>query len=121
MKKFKFLGVALVAAMALTTTGTITAATSTATATATASAKKSSSENWDKVLDSYEKYVNKYIATLKKANNGDPTAMVEYASLLKEAEKLNKKLQKAQGSMTSAQLARYEKITMKMANAASNF
>ena len=121
MKKFKFLGVALVAAMALTTTGTITAATSTATATATASAKKSSSENWDKVLDSYEKYVNKYIATLKKASNGDPTAMAEYASLLKEAEKLNKKLQKAQGSMTAAQLARYEKITMKMANAASNF
>ena len=37
----------------------------------------------DALIASYEKYVNKYIATMKKVKAGDPTAMTEYAKLLK--------------------------------------
>ena len=91
-----------------------------ATATETQSAIESvatASNDWDKVLDSYEKYVDKYVATYKKAMAGDMTALAEYAKLAAEAEKLQKKLEKAEGEMTTAQAARYAKITQKMLNA----
>ncbi len=75
------------------------------------------SSDWDKVLDSYEQYVNKYVATYKKAMAGDMTALTEYAKLAAEAEKLQKKLEKAEGEMTTAQMQRYAKITQKMLDA----
>ena len=82
------------------------------------SSGSSGSTNWDELLDSYEKYVDKYIALLKKAKNGDASAMSEYASMLEQAQDLNEKLQNAKGEMSSAQLARYNRITQKMAKAA---
>ena len=71
-------------------------------------------DDWDKVLDEYEKYVNQYIKTYKKAMNGDMSAMADYAKLLEKAQKLSAKLEKAKGQMTDAQLKRYMKITQKM-------
>ncbi len=79
----------------------------------------SSSDDWDSVLDDYEEYVDSYIRLFKKAQNGDLSAMSEYASMLDKANSLSNKLEKAEDSMTSKQLARYEKITLKMASVAT--
>ena len=75
-----------------------------------------SSENWDRVLDDYESYVDSYLKTYKKAMNGDASAMNEYVDLLEKAESFSRKLEKADNDLTPAQMKRYEKITMKMAN-----
>ena len=77
-----------------------------------------SSTNWDAVLNEYESYVNQYIALMKKAQNGDMSAMSDYAKMLEKAERLSDKLDNAEDEMTSTQLSRYMKITNKMANAA---
>lgn len=78
----------------------------------------SSSEDWNAVLNSYEKYVNNYISLAKKASQGDMAALAKYTSLLNEAQDLSNKLQKATGQMTSSQVARYNRISMKLAKAA---
>lgn len=76
-----------------------------------------SGENWDDVLDSFEEYVSSYSRLLKKAQQGDMSAMSEYAQYYEEANELSQKLENAKGSMTSSQLTRYTKIVQKMANA----
>ncbi len=78
----------------------------------------SKSENWDSVLDSYERYVDKYIAIMKKAQSGDASAMSEYPSLMQEAQEYGDKLQNAKGSLSASQMARYQRITNKMLKAA---
>ena len=82
------------------------------------SSSSKSSADWDSMLDSYEQYVNKYIALLKKAANGDMTAMAEYAGLMQKAQELSDKISGAQGDMSASQWARYMKITTKMTTAA---
>ena len=82
------------------------------------SSSSKSSADWDSMLDSYEQYVNKYIALLKKASNGDMTAMAEYAGLMQKAQELSDKMDGAQGDMSASQWARYMKITTKMTTAA---
>lgn len=74
-------------------------------------------DDWDKILNEYEKYVDQYIKTYKKAMNGDMTAMSEYVKLAEKAQKLADKLEKAEDEMTTAQLKRYAKITEKMQKA----
>lgn len=82
------------------------------------SSSSSSSEDWDAVLDTYSSYVDKYVALVKKAAKGDPTAMVEYASFLEKTQELTDKLEKAKSDMSSSQVARYVKISAKMLEAA---
>lgn len=82
------------------------------------SSSSTSSADWDSMLDSYEQYVNKYIALMKKASNGDVTAMTEYAGFLQKAQELSDKMENAQGDMSASQWARYMKITKKMTKAA---
>lgn len=82
------------------------------------SSDSAGSSDWDSLLDTYEQYVDKYISCVKKAANGDATALVEYPSLLEKAQELSNKLQDAQGNMSSSQLDRYMQITNKMAQAA---
>lgn len=82
------------------------------------SSSSSGSEDWDAILDAYDRYVTKYISYVNKAANGDMTAMAECASLMQEANDLAEKLQNAKGELSSAQIARYTKIMNKMANAA---
>ena len=84
----------------------------------TESSSSSGSEDWDALLDSYEQYVDKYISYVKKAAKGDMTALSEYPSLMEEAQEYGEKLQKAHGEMSTSQWARYNKITMKMSQAA---
>lgn len=78
----------------------------------------SKSENWDSVLDSYERYVDKYIALMKKAQSGDASAVAEYTSLMEEAQEYGDKLQNAKGSLSASQIARYQRINNKMLKAA---
>ena len=80
----------------------------------------SASNNWDKVLDSYEAYVNKYVAYMKKAMSGDTKALSEYLSLLEKAEELGEQLENASSSMTAKQVSRYTKINAKMLEAAAS-
>ena len=82
-----------------------------------AEASSSSSEDWDKILDEYEKYCDKTVALAKKAQAGDISAMTEYASLLESAESLQKNLENAGSNLTAAQAARLNKIAAKLAKA----
>ncbi len=75
------------------------------------------SENWDSVLDEYEKYCDKAVALYKKVQAGDMNAMTEYASLVESAESLQKKLENASSDLSAAQAARLNKIAAKMAKA----
>ncbi len=75
-------------------------------------------EDWDALLNSYEQYVDKYISYIKKAANGDMSALTEYPALMEKAQEFSNKLSGAQGTMSSSQWARYIKITNKMATAA---
>ena len=77
----------------------------------------SSSSDVDDMLDEYEKYVDNYIKYVKKAAKGDMSALAEYAKLQKQAQTLANKIEKCKGEMDSEQMARYLKITQKMANA----
>ena len=76
--------------------------------------------DWDKVLDTYEDYVDRYIACMKKVAAGDMSAMTQYAKLLEKAEELDEQLESASGSMTAKQVSRYTRINNKMLEAAAN-
>lgn len=76
--------------------------------------------DWDKVLDAYENYVDRYIACLKRIAGGDMDAMSQYAKLLEKAEELGEQLENASGSMTTKQVNRYTRINKKMLEAAAN-
>ena len=78
----------------------------------------SGSEDWDALLDSYEKYVDKYVSYIKKAAKGDMTALAEYPSLMEKAQEFSDKLQNAKGDMSASQWTRYNNISMKMMKAA---
>lgn len=84
------------------------------------SQSSSSSQDWDALLDSYEEYVNKYIEFYKKAQNGDMSAMTEYASMMQKAQDYANKLENARGEISAAQLARFQKIQAKMLEAVQN-
>lgn len=77
-----------------------------------------SSEDWDAILDSYEKYMDQYISVVKKVNAGDVSAYSEMTSLLEELNELNEKLSSASDDMSAAQATRFQKIAAKMAAAA---
>lgn len=81
----------------------------------------SGGENWDKMLDDYEEYVDKYIEFLRKANDGDMSAMTEYTSLMGKATQLQKSMKKAQkdNNLNVQQIERVTKIQNKMLKAAS--
>jgi hypothetical protein len=71
-------------------------------------------------LDKYEKYVDDYIALLKKANEGDITALTDAAQLMEDAQELAEELEKEQGSMSVADAKRMAAINEKMITAAQN-
>lgn len=79
----------------------------------------SEANNWDSVLDEYERYVDRYISLFKKAQAGDMSALADYPDMLQEAERLRKKLEGAEGMLTAAQQQRYLKILNKFQRAMS--
>lgn len=75
-------------------------------------------QNWDSLLDSYEKFANRYVDFYKKVKDGTITiTSPEYAEYMQEAAEFAEKAQNAKGTMNAKQLARYNKITMKLASA----
>lgn len=76
------------------------------------------SEDWDSLLDSYEQYVEQYISYVRKAADGDASALAEYPSLMRKAKEYGNKLQGAEGTMSASQWARYIEITNRMVEAA---
>jgi len=76
------------------------------------------SADWDEVLDEYEEFVDEYVKFAKKAQNGDMSAMASYASCLEKATSLSEKLDAAGDDLSARQMARYQKITLKMTKAA---
>lgn len=71
---------------------------------APSNSNKSSSSEWDQVLDSYEKYIDQYAKLYKKAQSGDMSAMTEYASMLEKANDISSKLNGAKSDMSAAQI-----------------
>ena len=114
MKKLFFLVMAVM--FGLTTSMNANAATTSAMTTSSVAAASSSSD-WDSVLDSYEKYVNEYIAVYKKVQAGDTSVYSKMASLMEKYQKLAEQLENASDELTSSQLARLEKINAKLAKA----
>ena len=76
-----------------------------------------SSSDIDDVLKTYSDYVDKYITFMKKAANGDMSAMAEYAGLLNKAQELDDKLKEVKDDMTTDQWDRFLKIQQKMLSA----
>jgi len=78
----------------------------------------SGDEDWDEVLNSYEKYINQYIKLMKKAKNGDASAMTEYAEMMENATDLADKMGNAGDDLSASQMAKFTKLQTKLANAA---
>ncbi len=97
--------------------GSFCATVSAMETTRTAKLEIVAGDDWDKLLNEYEKYVDQYIKTYKKAMNGDMSAMTEYVKLAEKAQKLADKLEKAEDELTTAQLKRLAKINEKMSKA----
>ena len=114
MKKLFFLVMAVMFGM--TASMNANAATTSAMTTSSVAAASSSSD-WDSILDSYEKYVNEYIAVYKKVQSGDMSAYSKMASLMEKYQKLAEQLENASDELTSSQLARLQKINAKLAKA----
>jgi hypothetical protein len=76
---------------------------------------RSGSNDWDKILDDYEKYMDQYVKVMKKAQNGDMTALAEQAELLEKCQELCEEIEDAKDELTTAQATRFNKITMKAA------
>lgn len=85
-----------------------------------ASSSSSTGNNWDNLLDDYEKLVDKYIALLKKSSSGDMDALTELASYMQKAQDLYEKLENADDEMTIEQMNRMVKINSKMAESAAS-
>ena len=76
--------------------------------------------NIDEYLKSYEEYVDQYIKLMKKAKDGDVSAMTEHAEYMEKATDLSEKMEKAESEMSSAQMAKFLKIQAKLTQAASS-
>ena len=78
-----------------------------------------SEEEYDAMLYDYEDFVGEYIDFYKEALEGDLGALSHYPSLLKKAENLDEKMERARNNdyLTSKQVSRYIEIQMKMMNA----
>lgn len=83
------------------------------------STTSSASNDFDEVLDSYEEYVDQYVSYMKKAANGDMSALTEYPALMEKAQEVSKKIEDSKDEMSAAQASRYVQITNKMTAAAT--
>ena len=81
-------------------------------------ASTTNSADIDATLDKYENLMDKYVSIVKKAKNGDISAMSDMAQYANDLQNLYNDLEKVQKDMTPAQAARIAKIYGKMANAA---
>jgi len=78
-----------------------------------------SNEDWDAVLKSYESYIDQYIKLMKKAANGDASAMTEYASMMEKATDLSEKMSNAGDDLSVSQMTKFMKLQTKLTTAAA--
>lgn len=78
-----------------------------------------SNNNWDKIIDEYEVLLDQYLVAAKKAKAGDVSMMTDVASILEKADKLQRKLEKAEDDLTTSQATRFSKIVTKFATTAA--
>lgn len=71
-------------------------------------------ESVDEFLDEYEKFWKTYINYMKKLDQNNPTAMIEYAKLLQQYNSYNKKLAKIKGRMSIDQLNRINQMNLEL-------
>lgn len=93
--------------------------TSGVSSTSSSSISSKGSEDWDAVLKSYENYIDQYIKLMKKAKNGDMSAMTEYAEMMEKATDLQEKMENAGDEFSATQMAKFTKLQAKLINAAS--
>lgn len=80
--------------------------------------QSSGSQDWDSLLDSYERFVDKYVAFYAKVKAGTISiTSPEYMEYMQEAAEFAEKAQDAKGSMTAKQAARLNAIVSKLASA----
>lgn len=82
---------------------------------------KKTDEDWDKILDSYEEYVDQYIRFYKKALGGDLNAISEYTGMMEKATQLFESINEAQNDneLDERQIKRLMEIQNKMLQVAS--
>lgn len=76
-------------------------------------------EDFNAVLKSYETYIDKYIALMKKAKNGDASALADYPAMMKSATDLQTKLGNAGDKLTIDQMTKFMELQNKLVKAAS--
>ena len=81
-------------------------------------ASMSGDDSIDDYLDSYEDFVDDYISLLRKAKEGDLSALSEYPAMMNKAQNVANKLTSVQGNMSVSQANRFAKIQKKIQNAA---
>lgn len=86
----------------------------------TEASSSENNEDWDAVLTSYESYIDQYIKLMKKAKNGDTSAMTEYASMMEKATDLSEKMQNAGDELSTSQMKKFMKLQTKLASAAAD-
>jgi hypothetical protein len=91
---------------------------SSSSSSSTSSSSNSGSEDWDAVLKSYENYIDQYIKLMKKAKNGDASAMTEYVEMMEKATDLAEKMESAGDDLSTSQMNKFLKLQTKLANAA---
>ena len=69
-------------------------------------------------MDEYDKFVDKYVSYIKKAADGDVTALAEVPALMEQADKVGKELAEAQNDLNVDCLKKYNEINKKMTDAA---
>lgn len=82
------------------------------------SEQQDGTSDWDDILDSYEVCVDKYISMVKKAADGDLSAISSYAEFARQAQEFSGKLAGADDVLTPEQQKRYIRILGKMTSAA---
>lgn len=70
--------------------------------------------SYDEFLDEYEKYWRTYMSFIKKMDKDNPTAMIEYAKLLKQYQSLSEKLERIKGNLSTTQLNRINKMNAEL-------
>ena len=71
-------------------------------------------ESIDAFIEEYEKFWKTYMSFLRKADTNNPTWIVEYGKLMRQANKYTSKLQKMQGKMSMSQFERLNKMSLEL-------
>ena len=76
-----------------------------------------SGNDWDSLLNEYEKCVNELISLANKLKDGDASVLDEYKDAKDNLLKLKAKYSQREGSMTAKQKARFALLTVKLGRA----